>query len=144
MKIAIGQLEYHGLNTYGFLDGDPYFVDDNATEYKHILRISKNSAHLYTHGRFFDTYEEAKGFLKSRGLLDIASLNKVAAASCDWPANTGYTQIGYNPETGCVCYEEHGSSENWMQWDQPIVTVLNTTKKVTDQEIVDAILDALT
>ena len=140
MNIRIGELEYHGLNTLGFFEGDPYFVDDCATEYRQIKQIRQDSAHLYRRGKFFDHYDEAKRYLRQRGLLDLATLRKVAAASCDWPANTGYTQIGYNPDTGAVCYEDHGSQDNWIQWDPPVVTVLNTALKVTDQEIVNAIM----
>lgn len=139
MKINLGELEYHGLHTYGFFDCDPYFVDDHATEYKDIKQIGKDSAHLYKQGRFFDSYADAKRFLQGRGLLDRDGLERVARASCDWPTNTGYTQIAYNPETGEVCYEEHGSSDNWCQFAVPFVTVLNTVRRVTEQEIVDAI-----
>ena len=76
--------------------------------------------------------------------IDKASLLRAAAATANWPAHTGYTEICYDRGTGEVYTIDHADVNNWTQHNDPdILTVCCTSRHMSDKAIEQRIIEAI-
>lgn len=74
----------------------------------------------------------------------IRNLRKVSGETVDNPL--GYSQISYNVATGELFENWHSGSPmtSWSQYHDPdVITIANTSKHMTMQQIADAVRDAM-
>ena len=84
--------------------------------------------------------------INTHGLkIDLDSLLRTANQTADWPANTGRTDIKYDPDTGEVWGTDHMDSpiESWSEYPGNIIGVTSTDKHHTAQWIADRIFEAM-
>ena len=74
----------------------------------------------------------------------LVNLRKVSGETVNNPL--GYSQISYDTKTGELFENwHHGTSQtSWSQYRDPdVITVANTSKHMTMQQIADAVRDAM-
>ena len=77
--------------------------------------------------------------------IDMKSLTRAANDLTGWPKNSGgCTQIAYDTDSGEILLSDHVDGNSSTIWrDQSVVTVCYTSKKMSKQQIVDAVRDAI-
>ena len=74
----------------------------------------------------------------------MSGLKKASAATVNWSARSGgHTQISYDRSTGEVLTNDH-IGQSWTEYHDPdVITVCQTDRHMTMQQIADAIRDRM-
>lgn len=76
--------------------------------------------------------------------IDKASLNKAAAATVDWPARTGHTEICFDRSSGEVFTIDHANDNDFIRPNDPsIITVCCTNRHMSADNIERRIIEVV-
>ena len=76
--------------------------------------------------------------------IKIRNIRKVSGETCT--CYRGYVQISYDRATGELLSDYHynGPVESWTEYNDPdVITICNTRRHMTMQQLADAVLDRL-
>lgn len=76
--------------------------------------------------------------------INMIGLKKASGETAKWPENCGgYTQISYDTRDGRILTTDHIGQSFTQYEDREIIHVANTERRMTMQEIADAVRVAL-